>query len=675
MVRRMARFVALCIVLGWTAGAGAQGGPAFYVAPDGRDSWSGRQPAATGSDGPFATVGAAVEAMRQDPSVRIAYIRGGDYYLDGAVTLRAEHSGIALVAYPGERPVLHGGALVEGWAAAGPRLWAAPLPPGLAPMPIMQLSAAGQPLWPARRPNAGPGFPDHQGWLTALDSDPARPLGSHLRVRPQDLPTGGTDGLWITAFARNGWGNQVSPIAAIDRQAGIIDLATGYWFNFGRGSHYAIFNSPDDLDAPGEWLLDAARNRVLAFGDAPPPAPAVLSGQYNLIRIDGARDIRIEGLGLEDTHFQGEAVQVLGAANVTIRGNAIADVNLGILVERSSGVAVVANRIDHTASHGILLRNGVSGATVTDNWIARTGMLYAEGSGVYFTGTTDSVISHNRIEDTAKFAIAGGSNQGAADASFRNLIEYNDISGANQMIADGGAIMLIGRQEQDSGDVIRFNRIAGTTAWGAVRFDGSVAEGMSWAPEELVSWAIYLDDFASGIDIYGNLLLDNVGGILVHAGRNNRIVGNVIAGGTGAALGLHEQTWVGAGRYPVAGNLFERNIVWLDRPGSFAVDFVGGLQTASFGQNLYAGPAYGSASFRTFPALFGGAQRGGLAGWQALGMDAGAMTAEPGFLAPASGDYRLDAAGAAAAAGFGSVPAPAEFGPGGASHYRPAGGG
>src|SRR5689334_16692632 len=57
---------------------------AFYVAPFGNDSWSGRLalPAPDGTDGPFATLAAARAAMAASSgNTRTTFVRGGDYYL------------------------------------------------------------------------------------------------------------------------------------------------------------------------------------------------------------------------------------------------------------------------------------------------------------------------------------------------------------------------------------------------------------------------------------------------------------------------------------------------------------------------------------------------------------------------------------------------------------------
>ena len=101
------------------------GKPDFYVAPFGRDSWSGRlpDPNDAGDDGPFATLDRARQAvrdLRQADHPITVQVRGGEYLLSEAVVFTPEDSGtadspIVYEAYPGEKPVFKGGRRIAGW--------------------------------------------------------------------------------------------------------------------------------------------------------------------------------------------------------------------------------------------------------------------------------------------------------------------------------------------------------------------------------------------------------------------------------------------------------------------------------------------------------------------------------------------------------------------------------
>src|SRR5437870_1083112 len=99
----------------------------FYVAPNGEDNWSGKLATPTlGSDGPFATLGRARDAVRSSrtsgaATVRIrVFVRGGTYFLAEPLVFEPEDSGtsdapITYAAYPGEKPILSGGLVIKGW--------------------------------------------------------------------------------------------------------------------------------------------------------------------------------------------------------------------------------------------------------------------------------------------------------------------------------------------------------------------------------------------------------------------------------------------------------------------------------------------------------------------------------------------------------------------------------
>ena len=80
----------------------------FHVATTGNDAWSGRhpQPVADATDGPFATLSRAHDAVRElaarmrirdsapEGEIRVE-VRGGRYYLPEPITLGPTHSGSA----------------------------------------------------------------------------------------------------------------------------------------------------------------------------------------------------------------------------------------------------------------------------------------------------------------------------------------------------------------------------------------------------------------------------------------------------------------------------------------------------------------------------------------------------------------------------------------------------
>ncbi|MCY3017444.1 MAG: right-handed parallel beta-helix repeat-containing protein [Planctomycetota bacterium] len=166
------------LMLVWCAGARAEG-LSLYVAPNGNDAWSGRSAEAKDNDGPFASIGRARDAIRQQKaqgelkepvSVRI---RGGTYVLSETLTFTPEDSGtkerpISYEAAAGERPVLCGGKRIVAWRPHQGKVQVALIPEVQAgKWYFRSLFADGVRQIRARYPNVDPSDPYRKGFLYA----------------------------------------------------------------------------------------------------------------------------------------------------------------------------------------------------------------------------------------------------------------------------------------------------------------------------------------------------------------------------------------------------------------------------------------------------------------------------------------------------------------------------
>jgi len=151
--------------------------------------WSGSLPApnATGTDGPFKTLGRARDAIRQlkkKPGVDLTVmVRGGMHYLPDTLVLTSEDSGtkqrpVRYVAYPGERPVLSGGRPITGWKHIDNGLHTATLPEVKAgTWYFRQLRVGDRRQHQARHPNYEEDDPIKGGWILV---DTAPPIGEGM---------------------------------------------------------------------------------------------------------------------------------------------------------------------------------------------------------------------------------------------------------------------------------------------------------------------------------------------------------------------------------------------------------------------------------------------------------------------------------------------------------------
>jgi parallel beta-helix repeat protein len=160
----------------------AQARPApdrLYVAPDGRDEWSGRlpQPNAARTDGPFASLPRAQAAVRDLKARGLTrpvevVLQAGTYALTEPLVFRPEDSGteacpITYRAADGAEVVISGGVGITGWRERG-GVWTAPLPEAFVGKPAFRLLRVGD-RWAirARHPNYDPTQPYTGGWAFA----------------------------------------------------------------------------------------------------------------------------------------------------------------------------------------------------------------------------------------------------------------------------------------------------------------------------------------------------------------------------------------------------------------------------------------------------------------------------------------------------------------------------
>ena len=130
--------------------------------------------------------------------------------------------------------------------------------------------------------------------------------------------------------------------------------------------------------------------------------------------------------------------------------------------------------------------------------------------------THDNVISHNLIHDTPR--------QGITFNGFRNLVEYNHVHHTNQEQSDTGAVDMGSRDIYERGSVIRYNFIHDTGGYNMLR------PGVWEYPH--YCWGVYLDDYTSGVHVFGNIIARTYrGGVMVHGGQDNVIENNIIVDG------------------------------------------------------------------------------------------------------------------------------------------------
>jgi hypothetical protein len=462
----------------------------------------------------------------------------GDYPLSR--TLRIQGAGVTLRGEAGAR--LLGGRLLKGFRPARDER----LKPEARPHVLMvdlkrqgisdygRLSRRGfvRPIQPAhselffggkrmilaRWPNAD--APDG-GWARiAKPADAAPPDDGHGRPHgrlefgfyfegSRPAPWRSTEDVWVHGFWSWDWANSYEAIAEYDRDRGFVKTKPPHGlYGFRAGQRFYFLNILEELDQPGEYYLDAASGQLYFWPPAPiDSAEAILSTlAAPLIEVREARDVAIEGLTLEAT--RGTAIEVAGGervrlANLTIRNTG----NHAIYVHGGVSHSVDGCEIYQTGDAGIVLEGGDRRTLTPAGHVALNNRIhhFAEWSKTYQPGIrligVGHRVAHNLIHDGPHTAIQLSGND--------HVIEFNEIHHVCLETGDVGAFYM-GRDYTERGIEIRYNYFHRTGGVGL-----------------LGSRAVYLDDCASGVTVFGNVFYRTPRAVFIGGGRDNLVENNL----------------------------------------------------------------------------------------------------------------------------------------------------
>ena len=406
----------------------------FYVSVNGSDRWSGTldEPNAQGSDGPFATLPRARDAVRilkEKKSEDIAVlIRGGTYQLNETVVFGLKDSGegdatITYAAYPGETPVFSSGQEITGWKKVTGDF------PGLTQAAIGKLQVAdisGKFLT----------LYDAEGMLPRAQSERFVPNGSATELR---FPKGrlknwpNVTDVEIVVRPTRKWTMNVLPLVSVDEQAGIARTAIPATYGMNKIGCW-VENVLEELDKPGEWVLNTKEGKVYLWprSDSPVMAPQLIE----FIRVEGEvdkqgpKDNPVRNLVLRGLTFQhgdrytltktdagtqhdwdmfdkgNTLVRFRGAENCVIEQCHFLNSGSGAIRVDLHGQKnkVADNHIEHLGGGGILLCGYGPGTkdvnknnVVTNNDIHHIGKIYWHSPGIFLCQSGDNRVANNLI--------------------------------------------------------------------------------------------------------------------------------------------------------------------------------------------------------------------------------------------------------------------------------------
>ena len=550
----------------------------FYLSAQGNDQWSGRlaEPDKDGTDGPFATLSAARDAIRKlkqsgklSGPVRV-WLRGGEYPIAEPVVFGPEDSWpVTYASYPGERAILDGGKHINGWRVekrGDATVWVGDLPEVAAgEWYFRQLFVNGRRCPRPRLPEEGyfrmedvPGTDLSSGFRPGADS---------FRCAPGDIEPWErlTD---IDVVALHFWVDERMPIASFEPATRLAKCSRHSIFilvddSKQRYARYYLDNVKEALDRPGEWYLDRLTGELSYMpmpGEDPETAQVYAPRAAQLLKLSGRPDdgeyvdhLRFVRLGFRHAawrqigwgderwgiygsdlasapqaayHLPG-AISFEGARYCALEGCEVEHVGwYGVeLTGGCRGNRIVGNTIADLGAGGVKLEGcGVANVmpplqrltgnnTISDNRISSGGRVFPSAVGVLCLDAFGNDILHNHIHDFYYTGISCGWYWGYGDNVAKdNLIEKNHVHEIGQGVLN------------DMGGIYILGVQPGTVVRGNLVHDVKTPYSCGWG--------VYLDQGGSHILVEGNVVYNASNQAFdIHYGRENIVRNNIFAFG------------------------------------------------------------------------------------------------------------------------------------------------
>jgi parallel beta-helix repeat protein len=282
-----------------------------------------------------------------------------------------------------------------------------------------------------------------------------------------------------------------------------------------RGGTYSIAStlSLNWADSGELWISYPGETVILDGGGT----GGVLAG--------GVNNLTIEGLTIQNTYAAGSehGLYIGYSTNATIRWNKFLN-----------------------CKNACITGAGVNGAVIDSN------IFDGQSPGQYFAlnlwyGSSNNRITHNLVQNCQGGGIAFGA--GPFDPpNNNNIVDRNILRNIDTNTTDQGALYMLDRTHLAVGNQITNNIVNG---------NGGTSYLTNWTK------AIYIDDLMSNVLVSGNICR-NCGeyGLQIHAGDHNTVVNNIFdLSSAGTFIGLYQNDTL-LPDHGMAGNVFERNIIY-----------------------------------------------------------------------------------------------------------------
>ncbi|HEY3321189.1 MAG TPA: right-handed parallel beta-helix repeat-containing protein [Planctomycetota bacterium] len=677
-MRRLALSCCICLVADVLTAAET----VVYVAPDGRDDWSGRSPDvnADRTDGPLATPLAARDAIRKLRAAGTAgpfcvRLRGGVYRMTAPLVLEPQDSGTEQAeytyeAYQNEIPVLSGGRVLTGWKQVPENLWSIQIPDVAAgKWYFQQLFVNGQRRTRARTPNASATGTTEKDFYYIAGRIPAVEVkGTGEAIAGQTpLPprsafvfTPGEIKKWPDLADANivvfhSWETSRHRIANIDEDKHIVTFtgpAAWPFENWGPKQRYYVENVREALDAPGEWYLERATGTLLYY-----PLP-----DEDMNKVEVVAPVLTRLLELRGDPDKGNLVQHVSFRGLTFShedwvlepqghsdAQAVVSAPAALMADGARHCRFENCEISHVGDYGLWLRRGCQHNKIVHCRFCDLGVGGVRLGEAQMPPTNETESSHNLIDNNHMFdgghVYPAGIPIWVAQSSY-NTISHNEI---HDFFYSG---MSIGWNWNDAPNRCHHNTIernhvhhivkgmlsdAGAVytlgvSTGSVIRNNLFHDVWSYHNPPL-SWGVYLDATTGGYLVENNVVYNTLsGGLMFNNGGHEHVIQNNIF-----AFSANYQIWPYSEKRP---NTFRHNIVYYTQGALFWPHAESVLQ-----QRIRAKESLGNWDENVYWHT-GGADlvkffRRSFADWQHLGLDQKSVVADPLFVNAPEYDFSL----------------------------------
>lgn len=540
----------------------------LYVSPEGNDEWSGALPEPTPSadDGPVRSLHRAQElaraALSQGRPVEIQ-LRDGEYCLERTLVLGPQDSGttdepVVWRNYPGETPIISGSRPIDGWEKlegdleglspeAQGHVWVADLPKTWRFCVLYDRKG----LLP--RAQTEP-FDTTEGEEEASRTELHFPPGAMRRWE-------NLEDVEIFLTPRNPWIVNYLPLADIDLERRIARTSLPGTYDLRTRGGWQIIdflccveNVPEGMREPGNWMVNTQEGRLYLWPRGQEPEEIRAPILAELVKFEGdfgsgewTKNIQFKGLTFRhgdrmrfregrlslqhdwEQHDEPNAlVRLRGAEHVTVENCSFVDsgsggIRLDLHAEDNYVVRNEFARLGATAialiGYGPGTRDENRHNDVGYNHIHHTSQLWWGCSAIFVTQSGENRIHDNLIHNLPYNGIVlsgprthlfdpeheGGGTEGARTICWEelkgvpqewpqllgyllarhNVVEHNEIHDVMETLGDGNGIYISGT---GVGNVVRRNYvhdITGQGAQSAIRTDGwqwytRIVENVIW---------------------------------------------------------------------------------------------------------------------------------------------------------------------------------------------------